>query len=128
MLEEVLQWLRTYPGLEELQVDGVLPQPGSCGLYPRGVREEACRETVLGQRIRQYRQTYLLRRNGLGKEAAARWLLDFQNWVNRQTQFPQPGEQTRVRAQNGRLTAISPSGNTAYETELIFTYQVKEDA
>ena len=128
MLEEVVRWLRTYPGLEGLQVDGVSHQPGSCGLYPKGIRQESCRETVLGKRIRQYRQTYLLRLNGQGREATAKWLLEFQDWVDRQNAVPPIGEQTRVRAENGHLAALSSGGNATYETEIIVTYQVKEEA
>ncbi len=127
MLEEVLRWLRTYPGLETLQVDTVAFQPGSCGLYPRGIRQESCREDVLGKRVCQYRQTFLLRLNGQGREATAKWLLDFQDWVNRQDIRPFFGEHTCVRAEKGRLAAVTPSGDTSYEVEIHFMYQIYQE-
>lgn len=123
-LEEVLAWLRSFPGLEALQVDHLDPKPDSCGLYPRGVREESRRETVVGRTLRRCRQTFLLRLSGQSKETAASRLLQFQDWVSsQQEQAPAAGEDSRVRAENGRLAAVAPSGLATYEVELIFTYQ-----
>lgn len=130
VLEKIRNWLVTFPqwGEVELVIDSTAAVPVSCGLFPGGVEEIARREDVLGNSTVQYRQYFTLRREAERSEAAAQWLLEFQNWVQEQSwlglapQFGDNPRQERMRAEKGKLTSISETGTAAYEVKLTAQY------
>ena len=128
-LDAVFKWLRLFPGLERLQVDNLLPEVGSCGLYPVGTEQTGRREDVTGGAVVDYRTTFLLRRRLPKGAEAARWMLAFPAYVHQQSLqalTPQPGRDTRVRAEKARMVAAEHAGLATYEVQIIFTYQAKE--
>ena len=136
MLETITGWLRTFPGWEgDLQLDDMDVLPGSNGLYPRGMTELSRREDVLGNLQIRYSWGFLLRRTDADREAAARWLLQLQDWIARQDALgltPQFGDEPatqRIRAFDGRLHSRQQVGTALYTVGLTveFTknYEVK---
>ena len=114
-------WLAGFPGWQEALTDTTEDTPGSCGLFPQGV-EVRRQEDVLGNLRLSCTERYLLRRHACRNEAAARWLQEFQAWVNSQTQFPALGERCRVTAEKGRLVSTSQAGMATYELMLTCDY------
>lgn len=123
-LEKLTAWLKTFPLWEpgDVSVDGLSPKPGSVGIYPQGIRELSRREDVLGNVEVTNRLTVTVCRVSAG--ADARWMLEFQNWVNRQSAAgfaPKLGdrpEKERIRAEKGRLTAPNQTGTKRYAVEI----------
>ena len=120
-LEIVQAWLEQYPGWSA-QVDSVESTPGSWGIYPGGVTELSGREDVLGNRQLRLRQSFALRLTApCGKDAALK-VQKLQSWVNSQTQSPDLGTNSRVRAQAGRLVSADRAGMGSYEIKLTCEY------
>ena len=118
-------------------MDGI---PGTTGLYPGGWEETARRGDVLGNiyvdrkmRFAIYRVTH--RDDNAGKFAA--WLLEFQEWVEKQSALglaPKFGDvplRERVYAEKGRLTNDRGSCTGIYAVEMVaeFTkiYEVNDN-
>lgn len=130
ILEKLKTWLQTFPqwGEVELLVDDTAAQPISCGLFPIGVEELSRREDLLGNKSVQCRQTFLLRRIAQRQEEAAAWLMAFQAWVSQQAHAKTlpafgdvPGKEW-IRAEKGRLTAVTQTGTATYEIRIICEY------
>ena len=111
-LEKMQQWLQTYPGWEDsLQMDITEPTPGNAGLFCEGLEERARQADILGNLQITCRYRFTLYRRVSREEGAknARWLLDFQNWVQRQSALgltPRFGDiphLERMEAQKGML-------------------------
>lgn len=132
-LEKLTAWLKTFPLWEQgdVAVDSLAPTPGSVGIYPQGVQELARREDVLGNVAVTNRLTVTVCRVSAGADAS--WLLEFQNWVNRQSAAglaPVLGaapEKERIRAEKGRLTAPNQTGTKRYAVQITAEYVDKID-
>ena len=136
MLDELKQWLQTFPRWEgTLQLDYAECVPGNNGLYPRGMTELSRREDVLGNVKTRCSYTFTLQRAAAAGEENAQWLLDFQNWVAQQEHLglaPKFGDEPkseRLRAFEGRLENQAQTGCALYTVQLYaeFTklYEVK---
>lgn len=129
-LEKMQQWLRSCPGWEDtLQVDTTEPAPGNSGLFPEGLEELSRQEDVLGNLhiVCRYRFTLYRRVSRDGGAADAKWLLDFQNWVQQQNVLglaPQFGDipyLERMQAQKGTLKERGQTGLYAVTLTAEFT-------
>ena len=125
MLEEVMNWLQTFPLWEgTLQVDYADAIPGNTGLYPRGITELSRREDVLGNVTVRCSWGFALQRAALPGEENARWLMEFQNWVADQDRLglaPKLGDDPlheRMGAFEGRLHDRSQAGSGRYTVML----------
>lgn len=134
-LEKVRQWLLTYPEWEDtLTVDFVEAAPGNAGLFPTGMEEIERQEDILGNVQVHCRYRFILYRQTSGQAdgtANAQWLLDFQNWVQKQCaagQNPHFGDvpgMERMQAQKGSLKAASQVGTGTYSVTLIADFMKK---
>lgn len=126
ILQSIKAWLMGYPGLAGILVDKTPGAPGSCGLFPLGGTKKSHREDITGCVKETWRQSFALRRNDLHNLEAAAWLLDFQDWVRRQSHAglaPQLGANSRVRAEKGALIQSGGAGTATYQVQLIFEYE-----
>jgi len=121
MLEKMITWLQTFPKWEDsICIDYVDAQPGSTGLFPKGLTELSRREDVLGNLVVRCRCSFLIRRNAGRSEENARWLLEFQNWVMEQDRLglaPKFGDDPkteRFRAFDGQLHSHAQAGSAMY--------------
>lgn len=128
-LEKLKQWVVTFPQWEDghlLYIDYTGAVPGNAGLFPQGLEELERRQDVVGNRTVRCRCRFSLyrvtgRENG---EENARWLTDFQNWVQSQSlqglapTFGDDPRQERLWAQKGRLKDGSQTGTGVYSVEL----------
>lgn len=115
ILEKVRIWL---------EVHGVLPAVDSCGLtagetglFPLGMEQVSVRENVLGNRVRQMRYIFLLRRTAVPGLDAATWLFQLQELAAKDP--PVLGEKQQFRAEKGRLVKNTSTGLGIYELRLI---------
>ena len=121
-LEKVISWLKTYPGWEgTLSVDVTDDVPGSSGLYPKGLQELSRREDVLGNLQIRYRWSFSLHRSfARDPMDNARWLMEFQQWVARQSIqgkvpiFGDDPRQEHIRAMDGALISRKNGGSIGY--------------
>lgn len=119
-----------FPGWGEamLYVDYTDAEPGNMGLFSGGLEELERKTDILGNVTVRNRCSFTLRRVSAGQqsnETDAVWLLDFQNWVQQQSVqglAPQPGQQTRWRAEKGRLRDASQTGTGVYTVNLSVEY------
>ncbi len=123
LLEILKAWIMGFPqwGEAELRIDTTDAEPVSCGLFPLGCEELSRKEDVLGNVRQRLRQTFALRRVAQRQEAAAAWLLEFAQWVRLQSP-PHIGENTRIRAEKGRLLSVTQTGTATYEVKIILEY------
>ena len=115
IFEKLRQWL-----LER----GILPAVDSCalndgdtGLFPLGMEQVRLKEDVLGNRVRQRRHIFILRRTAVPGVDAATWLLQLQEAAAKHP--PQLGENQQFRAEKGRLVKNTSTGLGIYELRLI---------
>ena len=125
MLEKMVKWLKTFPNWEDsIQIDFLDAQPGSAGLYPKGLREIFHREDVLGNLQIRFRLDMVLGKKAVRSEENARWLLEFQNWVMEQDRlglapkFGDDPKSERLRVSDGQLQSLSQTGNAQYTVKL----------
>ena len=124
MLETLKTWLKTYPqwGDTEISVDYLPAEPGSAGLYQRGLQELGRKADLLGNVTVSCRYRFLLR---LMVQSGESWLPDFQQWVQCQSalgltpRFGDVPEGERLQAVNGRLKEASQPGTGVFEVELV---------
>lgn len=103
-LERLQNWLRTYPGWEEVTL------VGSIELLPLECEEHWRKEDILGNLRLGVRHRFALSWRAAGnREANVKWLLDFQEWVQRQNALgyaPRFGDDpmlSRIQALQGTL-------------------------
>ena len=129
-LQKLQAWLKTFPKWEEgnmLYVDFTDAVPGNLGLFPKGVEELSRREDVLGNVQLRQRYHFALYRVVSGQEnqeANAAWLLEFQNWVQRQDamglapKFGDDPKNAHIRAEKGRFSDGRQVGSAIYVVTL----------
>ena len=129
-LEKLKTWLATYPGWEDDKpffVDDATPKPGCVGLFPQGLEQLSLRRDITGgQKAACRYRFYLYRASALeeNQEENARWLLDFQNWVEAQSagglapRFGDVPQEERLRAEGGRLQKTGKLGSGLYALTL----------
>ena len=129
-LEKLKTWLATYPGWEEDKpffVDDAAPKPGCVGLFPQGLEQVSLRRDITGgQKAACRYRFYLYRASALeeNQEENARWLLDFQNWVEAQSagglapHFGDVPQEERLRAEGGSLRKTGKLGSGLYALTL----------
>ena len=131
--EKMIRWLRSYPMWEDVQldVDHTDVQPPSAGLYPKGVQVLARKEDIQGNCALHCRQSFLLQKKVFGQHNCpenADWLLDFQNWVQRQSalglapRFGDMSEKEHICAQNGMCKSVAQTGTSLYTVEITAQY------
>ena len=129
-------WLRTAPGLEEVEigVDGAGPAPGGGGLFPAGVEVLQCRRDLLGGQTLRCRATFVLRLV-LPTDTAprnARLVLRLAAWVQARSaagDTPRLGSADfaaeTMTAASGRLERAGVGGSNVYSLRLIAEYTEK---
>ncbi len=122
-LEKMRQWLQSYPGWQDtLQVDFTEAAPGSAGLFSEGLEELSRQEDILGnlQIACRYRFTLYRRTPGHADGTDdARWLLDFQSWVQQQSAAglaPRFGDIPHMERMQARKGTLKDRGQTGLYT------------
>ena len=115
-LEKLYKWLLSYAGWGgRLYLDHTDGLPGSCGLYPKGIEEVSRQQDLMGNLTIRYRSRFVLQRLVAGQSdngAHAKWLQDFQQWVQQQDgtgltpKFGDGDQQETLRAENGYLRDV----------------------
>lgn len=129
-LEKISRWLSTFPqwDSEALYIDYTDGSPGNSGLFPLGMEEISRKEDVLGNVTARCRYRFSLYRVAAQQEDGeknARWLLEFQRWVQQQDaarlapQFGDEPVQEHVWAERGKLSKIPQPGSGVYGVTLI---------
>lgn len=127
MTEKLIAWLKTYPGLSGIcfYEDYLPAEPGSAGLYQKGLQELRRTEDLLGNVTAICRYRFLLRLMVQDFQS----LPDFQNWVQEQSTLglaPRFGHgKETLRAINGHLKEASQPGTGVYEVELVAEFMKK---
>ena len=113
-LLQMREFLLTYPQWEQgglLYIDYTDGVPGGAGLFPTGREELARRQDVLGNVAVDCRLNFILYRvcaSPEDNEKNAQWLMDFQQWIERQSVLglaPRFGDvpiRERLRAERGK--------------------------
>lgn len=129
-LEKLKTWLATYPGWEADKpffVDFTTPKPGCVGLFPQGLEQLSLRRDITGGQKAACRYRFLLYRATAleeNQEENARWVLDFQNWVEAQSaggfapHFGDVPQEERLRAEGGSLQKTGKLGSGLYALTL----------
>ena len=129
-LEKLKTWLATYPGWEDDKpffVDDSTPKPGCVGLFPQGLEQVSLRRDITGGQKAACRYRFLLYRAAAleeNQEENARWLLDFQNWVEAQScgglapHFGDVPQEERLRGEGGSLQKTGKLGSGLYALTL----------
>lgn len=137
VLDQVRQWLLTYPKWEEgnlLYIDYTDGMPGNSGLFPTGFQVLSRQEDVLGGVKVLCRCNFSLYRVGTAdpEGADARWLMEFQQWVLQQSAAglaPKFGDEPNmeiIRAEKGTLRERHP-GMQVYAVVLTAEFVKKYD-
>ena len=128
-LTTLSSWLLTFPGWDEgwvLHTDRTEAEPENTGLFPLGAEELSRREDVLGNVTVRCRYRFYLYRvaQQSDPQANARWLLEFQQWVQQQSaigaapRFGDDPKAERLRAEKGKLSEASQTGTGTYVVTL----------
>ena len=119
MTDTVLQWLRSYPGLETLQPETLESKPGSAGLFCRGLTLLGRATDILGRETRRQRLEFLLQRHSTGCNDPG-WLLDLTRWAH--STAPALGQDTVLICGKGRLVRGDATGIRRYELQITFEF------
>lgn len=133
-LEQVRNWLATYPGydiLGQFQVDYTDQVPGFGGVFPSGLVEVERRKDVFGN-VTVTNQfnfgIYVVFEKAPGDDIGATinadWIMDFQLWAQEQSvlgltpAFGDVPHLERINAQNGVLYDAGDKGVATYMVQL----------
>ena len=132
-LEEMVQWLKTFPLWEDdLHIDDLGAAPSNTGLYPGGLEEVSRREDVLGNVTVVCRLHFLLYRRTARQQdngENSRWLLQLQDWVQQQSAaglapvFGDDPKKERIRAEKGKLQEASQTGTGKYAVSITAEFE-----
>lgn len=133
-VHKIQTWLNTFPGIDrikDMRIDYYSPDPDNGSIDPSGVQLVSIKEDILGNKTveQQYNFAlyYVLAKEPGGDDSAktnAEWLLQFQNWVNKQSllglapTFGADPKSEQIKAQNGSLTQASMDGIGIYMVQL----------
>ena len=133
-LEKLKTWLATYDGydiLSQFHVDYTDQMPSNGGVFPSGLVEIQRKRDILGTSsvINQYNfGLYYVFTKAPGDDDGAAvnadWLMDFQEWVQRQSvtgaapAFGDEPKTEKIIAQNGVLYEASDEGTATYMVQL----------
>lgn len=133
-LEQIRGFIQSYPGadiLRDFQVDFTDQIPSNGGIFPSGLVEIGRKTDLLGNTTvsNQYNfGLYYVFEKAPGDDAGAKvnadWLMDFQEWVQRQSVtgaapvFGDVPMQERITAQNGVLYDAGDEGLATYMVQL----------
>lgn len=140
-LEKITDFVRSYPGadiLREFQIDYTDQIPNNGGLFPSGLVEVSRKTDLFGNVTvtNQYNfgLYYVFEKapgDGEGAAVNADWVMDFQEWVQKQSAlgmapvFGDMPRQERITAQNGVLYDAGTDGLGTYMVQLSVQF-VKE--
>ena len=123
-LEKMQQWLQTYSDWQDtLQTDVTEPAPGSAGLFCEGLEERSRQADLSGNVQIACRYRFTLYRRVSRDENHTLWLLNFQNWVQRQSALgltPRFGDVPYLEGITAQKGTLKDRGQTAlYAVTLI---------
>lgn len=137
-LEKITAWLKTYPGhdiLADFSVDYTDKIPNNGGIFPAGLVETQRKTDIFGETTvtNQYNfgLYYVFDKSpgdDAGAEANAKWVADFQRWVQEQStthKAPTFGDEPlheTIKAQNGMMYGADDEGTAMYMIQLSVTY------
>ena len=144
-LNEIREWLKTFPGIDRLQgmrVDYYSQQPDNGSIDPSGEQIISVKEDILGNKAveKQYNfGLYFVLAKDPGDDNVAKenadWVMELQEWVNEQSilrlapTFGDDPNTEQIKAQNGAVSAADNEGTAIYMVQLSvnFTkiYEVK---
>ena len=129
-LNKMKNWLLSYPdwGDGALHINYTDGLPGNGGLYPVGFETVSSRKDILGNRQNRYRYRFVLYRTVAGQHSdpeGARWLLDFQKWVQQEgaagntPKFGDDPQAEQLLAEDGMCHQVLQSGVRVYKVTLL---------
>lgn len=145
-LEKIREFVRSYPGADifrEFQVDYTDQVPFNGGIFPSGLVEVDRSNDILGNAtvINQYNfgLYYVFEKipgDDVGAAENAGWVMDFQEWVQKQSVtgaapvFGDVPSQEKIIAQNGVLYDADEEGTAIYMVQLSvqFIKKIKEES
>ena len=119
MIQTILGWLRTYPGLENLQQEGLGSGPDAAGLFFRGLTLQRSYRDLLGREFRRRRLECYLERHCTG-DSGTLWMENFSRWA--EANGPSLGEDTRLHCSQGQLIRGDETGMTRCRLQLVFEF------
>lgn len=128
-LEKLRTWIAGFFGTERLWIDQFSPAPGNGSIAPLGMTQLSRQEDLLGTVTVSNRwdlKIYFVLPKAQEEDgtatANAQWLMDFQQWVQRQSgAAPVLGdvpEEERFVAQQGKLEEVKGEGTAVYSVKL----------
>lgn len=144
-LEKIREFVGSYPGSDifsQFQVDYTDQVPFNGGIFPSGLVEVERRPDILGNVAvtNQYNFAlyYVFEKapgDDIGAAENADWVMDFQEWVQRQSVtgkapvFGDVPDKEKIIAQNGVMYSADEEGTAMYMVQLSvqFTKKYKEE-
>lgn len=134
VLDTIQAWITQFPqmsNLKDISVDFTEPTPGTGGIMPGGLVEISRSNDICGNTTVQSQYNFTLYfvfakspEDKDGAEENARFLLDFQAWVQEQSALhkaPTFGDvpmQEKIKAQSGTLVCANNDGTAIYTVQL----------
>lgn len=119
MTEEILSWVRAYPGFAGVAWESLEAQPGSMGLFSRGLEVVSTARDILGQEHRRLRLGLLLAVHTT-EDTMSQTLADFAQWAVQTA--PILGENQVVKGEKGNMTRKNAHGTARYELALTLEF------
>ena len=119
MIQTVLTWLRSYPGLEQLQPEALGANPGEAGLFFRGLTLVKTQKDILGGRLRRKRLEFYLERN-CPEDPCTLWMQGFTAWA--EANAPSLGEGSDLICSQGQMIRRDETGLARCRVTLTFEF------
>lgn len=119
MIQTVLSWLRGYPGLEQLRSEALGSEPGSAGLFFRGLTLQRGYRDLLGREFRRRRLEFYLERHCAG-DSGTQWLQEFSCWA--EANAPALGENSSLTCSQGQLIHCDETAISRCRLQLTFEF------